>query len=147
MYMYAKELSEPKNEFLIKKREDARIKHLNDRNAFTEGLNTMDDVNEDIDDYKPTRKINILIVFDDMIADIMENKKIQAVVKELFIRCRKLNTLLVFTRQSCFSVPKDVKINTTYYLIMKMNNQKKKKKKKITKYCNNSFCAYQIKIF
>ena len=48
----------------------------------------MDDVYENIDEYNPTRKGKVLIVFDDMIADIMTNKKVQAIVKELFIRCR-----------------------------------------------------------
>ena len=66
----------------------------------------MDDVYENIDDYNPTRKRKILIVFDDMIADIMSNKKFQAVVKELFIRCRELNISLVFITWSYFSVPK-----------------------------------------
>ena len=59
-----------------------------------------------------------------MIADIVSNKKFQAVVKELFIRCRKLNILLVFITKSYFSVPKDVRLNSTHYLIMKSNNKK-----------------------
>ena len=58
--------------------------------------NTMDDVYNNIDDYNRHRKRNILIVFDDMIADIMTNKKFQAIIKELFIRCRKLNISFVF---------------------------------------------------
>ena len=63
-----------------------------------------------------------LIVFDDMIADIMTNKKFQSIIKELFIRCRKTNISLVFITQSYFSVPKDVRLNSTYYLIIKINN-------------------------
>ena len=89
--MHAKDLSEPKYEFLIKKRQDAGIKHLNDLNAFIESSNTMDNVYENIDDYNTNRERKVLIVFDDMIADIMSSKKFQAVVKELFIRCRELN--------------------------------------------------------
>ena len=88
---------------------NAGIKHLNDLNAFIECSNTMDYVYENIDEYNPKRQRKILIVFDDMIADIMTNKKFQAIIKELFIRCRKLNVLLVFITQSCFSVPKDVR--------------------------------------
>ena len=65
-----------------------------------------------------------LIVLDDMIAGIMTNKKFQAIIKELFIRCRKLNISLVFITQSYFSVPKDVRLNSTHYLIMKINNRK-----------------------
>ena len=66
----------------------------------------------------------VLIVFDDMIADIMTNKKFQAIIKELFIRCRKLNISLVFITQSYFSVPKDVRLNSTHYSIMKINNKR-----------------------
>ena len=58
-----------------------------------------------------------------MIADIMTNKKFQAIIKELFIRCRKLNISLVFITQSYFSVPKDVRLNSTHYLIMKINKK------------------------
>ena len=64
---------------------------MNDPEAFTEYSNTMDDVYNNTDDYNPNRKRKTLIVFDDMIADIMINKKFQARIKELFIRCRKLN--------------------------------------------------------
>ena len=123
-YLYAKDLSESKYEFLIKKCEDAGIKHLEDPNAFIEYSNTMDDVYENIDDYNSSRKRKVLIVFDDMIADIMANKKIQAIIKELFIRCRNVNVSLAFITLSYFSVPKDVRLNSTHYLIMKINNKK-----------------------
>ena len=76
MYLYAKDLSEPKDELLIKKREDAGIKHFKDPNVFIECSNTMDNVYEMIDDYNQNRKRKILIVFDDMITDIMKNKKL-----------------------------------------------------------------------
>ena len=119
IYLDGKDLSEPKYEFLIKKREDAGTKHLNNLNAFIECSNTMDDVYENINDYNPIRKRKKLIVFDDMIADIMTNKKFQAIIKELFIRCRKLNISLVFVTQSYFFVLKDVRLNLTHYLITK----------------------------
>ena len=109
--MYAKDLSERKYEFLMKKREDAGIKNLNDLNAFIECSNMIDDVYENIDDYNPNKKRKILIVFDDMITDIMTNKKFEAIIKELFIRCRKLNISFVFISQSYFSVPKVVRLN------------------------------------
>ena len=73
-----------------------------------------------------TGKEEILIVFDDMIADIMTNKKFQAIIKELFIRCGKLNILLLFITQSYFPVPKDVRLNATH-LIMKTSNKKELK--------------------
>ena len=97
--MYTKDLSEPKYQLLIKNREDAGVKSLDDPSAFIEYSNTMDDVYNNIDDYNPKRKRKIIIVFDDMIADIMTNKKVQAIIKELFIRCRKLNISLVFITQ------------------------------------------------
>ena len=105
--LYANYLSEPKYEFLIKKHEDVVIKYY-----------------QNIDEYNPSRKRKILIVFDDMIAGIMTNKKFQTIIKELFIRCRKANISLVFITQSYFSVPKDVRLNSTLYLIAKINNRK-----------------------
>ena len=84
----------------------------------------MADVFENIHRYNPSRGRKVLIAFDDMIADIMTNKKFQAIIKELFIRCRKLNISLVFITQSYFSVPKDVRLNSTHYLIMKTNNKR-----------------------
>ena len=124
IYLYARDLNEPKYRILIKKGKDAGIKHLNNPNAFIECLNTMDDVYENIHDYNSNRKRKILIVCDDMIADIMTNKKFQSIIKELFIRCRKLNISLVFITQSYFSVPKDVRLNSTHYLIMKISSRK-----------------------
>ena len=73
---------------MIKKREDAGIKNLDDPTAFIEYSDTMDDVYNNITDYNPKRKRKILIVLDDMIADIVTNKRFQAIIKELFIRCR-----------------------------------------------------------
>ena len=84
----------------------------------------MNDVYENIDDNNPSRKRKVLIVFDDMIADIMTIKIFHAIIKELFIRYRKLNISLVFITQSYFSVPKDVRLISTHYLIMKINNKK-----------------------
>ena len=124
IYLYAKDLEEPKYQFLIKNRENAGIKNLNDPNAFIEYSNTMDDVYNNINDYNPKRKRKVSIVFDDMIADIMTNKKFQAIIKEFFIRSRKLNISLVFITQSYFSVPKEVRLNSTHYLIMKIHSRK-----------------------
>ena len=124
IYLHAKDLSEPKCEYLIKNCENAGIKHLNDSKVFIECSNTMDDVYENINDYNPNRRRKILIVFDDMSADIMTNKKFQAIIKELFIRCRKINISLVFITQSYFSVPKNARLNSTHYFIMKINNKR-----------------------
>ena len=121
--MYAKDLSEPKYEFLIKKPKNSGTKHLNDPNVLTECSNTMDDIDKNINDFNPNRKRKILIVFDDMIADIMDNNKSKGLISELFIRCRKLNISLVFITQSYLLVPKDGRLNSTHYLIMKINNK------------------------
>ena len=107
IYLYAKDLSKPKYEFLINNCKNAGIKNYNDPNAFIEYSNTMDDVFSNIDDYNRRGKRRILIVFDDMIADIMTNKKFQVIIKEVVIRCRKLNISLVFITQSYFKTPKD----------------------------------------
>ena len=84
----------------------------------------MDDVYNNINDYNPNRKRKVLIVFDDMITDIMTDKKFQAIIEELFIRCRKLNISLVFITQSYFSFQKEVRLNSTNYLIMKTHNKR-----------------------
>ena len=104
IYLYAKDLNEPKYEFSIKKRENAGIKHLDDPNAFIECFNTMDDVYENINDYNISRKRKILIVFDDMMADIKGNKEFQAIIEELFIRCRahKIHCNHIFYTQAHF---------------------------------------------
>ena len=116
IYLYFKDLNEPKYQFLIKKREDVGIRHLNDSKAFIEFLQCMDDIYNNIDDCNPSVKRKILIVFDDMIVDIKANKKFQTIIKKLFIRCRGLNISLVFITQSYFSVSKEVRLNSTHYL-------------------------------
>ena len=83
----------------------------------------MDNVYDNIDDYYP-KKRKVLIVFDDMIPDIMTNKKFQAILKELFISSRKLNVSLVFITQSYYSAPKAVRSNSTHYIILKIHNRK-----------------------
>ena len=95
IYLYARDLNKLKYQFLIKKREDAGKKHVNNPNVFIVCSDTIDDICGNINDYNPNRDKKVLIVFDDMIADIMSNKTFQAIIKELFIRCRKLNILFV----------------------------------------------------
>ena len=107
-YLYAKDLSEPKYEFLIKKHKDVGTNHFDDPNAFIECSNRIDDIYQIMDDYNPSRQREILFVLDDMIADIMSNKTFQAIIRELFIRYRKLNISLAFISQCYFSVSKDV---------------------------------------
>ena len=89
IYLYAKDLKEPKYQLLINKREKAGINFNNDPNAFIEYSNSMDDVLSDIEDYNKKRKRKILIIFDDMIYHLMSDKKAQQILKDLFIICRK----------------------------------------------------------
>ena len=84
----------------------------------------MQDVYKNIEDYNPGKKRKILIVFDDMIADIINNKKLNPVVTELFIRGRKLNISIAFITQSYFKVPKDVRLNSTHFFIIKIPNKR-----------------------
>ena len=128
VYLYAKDTDEDKYQNLINKREQARIKNLNDPHVFIENSNDMNDVLEDINNYNKKRDKKVLIVFDDMIANIMRSEKFKAIVKELFIRCRKLNISIVFITQSYFGTPKDARLNSTHYILMKMGNKKKTKK-------------------
>ena len=124
IYLYAKDLEEPKYKFLINKRELPGEKNLQDKNAFNQYRNTMDDIYDDIEDYNKKRKRKIPISFDDMISHVMSNEKAEQVLKELFIRCRKLNISLCFLTQSYFSAPKDVRLNYTHYIIFKLNNKR-----------------------
>ena len=104
--MYAKYPYETKYQYLINKRESVGINHFNNPKAFIEYSNDMHDVYKNIDDYNPDKENKILIVFDNVIADIIHNKKLNLIVIELFIRGRKLNISLVFVTQSYFKVPK-----------------------------------------
>ena len=98
-----------KYQFLINKRESIRLKHFNDPKAFIEYSNDMHDVYKNISDYNPDKENKILIVFDDIIADMINNKKLNSIITELFIRSRKLNISPVFITQSYFKVPNDVR--------------------------------------
>ena len=100
IYLYAKDPHEAKYQFLINKRESTGLKHFNDPKAFIEYSNDMQDVYKNIDEYNIDKERKILIVFDDRIADMINNKKVSSIVTELFIRGRKLNVSLVFITQS-----------------------------------------------
>ena len=123
IYLYAKNPYEAKYRFLINKTESIGLKHFNDRKAFIEYSNEMQDVYKNINEYNLGKKRKILIVFDDMIADMINNKKLNSIVTELFIRGRKLNISLLFIIQSCFKVPKDFRLNSTHFFIMKIPNK------------------------
>ena len=126
IYLYAKDIHEPKYEYLINKREQAGIKNLNDPHAFLEYSDDMN-VLDDIDNYNENRDKKVLIVFDDMIADIEYNKNFKRIIKELFYRARKINVSIVFITQSYFRALKDARLNSTHYILMKVGNKKELK--------------------
>ena len=124
IYLYAKDINEPKYEYLINKREQAGIKNLNDPHAFIEYSDDMDDVLDDINNYNKNRDKKVLIVFD----DIEYNKNFKRVIKELFYRAHKINVSVVFITQSYFRALKDARLNSTHYILMKIGNKKRIKK-------------------
>ena len=124
IYLYAKDPFEDKYQYLINKRESVGINHLNDSKAFIEYFNDMHKVYRNIDNYNPNKENKIVIVFDDMIADMIKIKELNSIVTELFSRGRKLNISLVFITQSYFKVPKDVRNNNTHFFIMKIPNKR-----------------------
>ena len=128
IYLYPKDIHEPKYEYLINKRERAGIKNLDDPKAFIEYSDDMNHVLDDINNYNKNRDKKVLIVFDDMIADIEYNKNFKKIIKELFYRARKINVSIVFIRQSYFRALKDARLNSTHYILMKIGNKKELKR-------------------
>ena len=115
IYLYAKDPYETKYQFLINKTESTGLKHFDDPKAFIEYSNNMQDVYKNINEYNADKERKILIVFHDMIADMINNKKLNSIVAKLFIRGRKLNISLVFTTQSYLKVLKDVRLNSILF--------------------------------
>ena len=124
IYLYAKDTDEEKYQYLINKREQVGIKSLNDPHAFMDYSNDMNDVIENINNCNKNRDKKVLIIFDEMIADIMRSEKFKAIVKELFIRCRKLNISIALITQSYLRTPKDARLNSTHYILMNISNKK-----------------------
>ena len=112
-------------QYLMIIREKVDLKRFNGPKAFIEYSNDMRDVYKNIDEYSLDKERNILIVFDDMTADIIKNKKLNSIVTELFMRIRKLNISLVFITQSYFKVLKDVRLNTIILLFQKFQIEEK----------------------
>ena len=110
IYLYAKDIHEPKYEYLINKREQA-------------GYDVLDDINN----HNKNRDKKVLIVFDDMIADIEYNKNFKRIIK-VFYRARKINVSIVFITQSYFRALKDARLNSTHYILMKIGNKKELKR-------------------
>ena len=96
---------------------------MNDSKAFIEYSNDMGNFYKNIEEYNPNKKRKISVFFDDMIADMLNDKKVNPIVTELFIRGRKLKISLVFITQSYFVSPKNVRLNSLHYFIMKIPNK------------------------
>ena len=124
IYLYVKDLYEAKYQYLINKREKVGKNHYDGPKAFMEYSNDMQDVYKIIEDYNPRENCKVLIVFDDMIADMINNKRLYTIVTELFIRGRKLNISIVFITQFYFKVPKYVRLNSTHFFIIKISNKR-----------------------
>ena len=115
---------EAKCQYLINKREKVGLDHFKDPKVFIDYSNDMQDVYKNIEDYNPGKKRKMLIVFHGMIADIINNKKLNPVVTELFIRGRKRNISIAFIIQLYFKEPKDVILNCTHFFTMKIPNKR-----------------------
>ena len=124
IYLYVKDPYEAKYRYLIGKCEKVGLSHYNDPKAFIEYSNDMQDVYKNIEEFNLVKKHKVLIVFDDMIADMINNKKLDSIVTELFIRGRKLNICIVFITQSYFNVSGDVTLNSTHFFIMKISSKR-----------------------
>ena len=123
IYLYAKDTYESEYQFLIDKRESTGLKNFNDPKAFIEYWNDTQKFYKNTDEYNVDKELKILIVFDDMIPDMINNKILNSIVTELFIRSRKLNISIVFITKSYFKVPKDVRLNSTHFFILKIPNK------------------------
>ena len=114
-FLYLKDANEAKYQHLIKNCENNDFKYLKDWNVFTEFSNNMQDVYKNIEEYNRSKKCYVLIIFDDMIADMISNKKLSPIVIKLFITGRKINISLASITQSYFAVPKNIRLNSTHY--------------------------------
>ena len=108
--------------------------------------NNMQDVYKNIEDYNPIKKRKVLIVFDDMIADMINNNKLNPVVIELFIRGRTLNISIICITQSYFKVPKDVRLNSTHFFIMKIPNKRELQQTALNHSSDIDFKGFKKKI-
>ena len=124
IYLYTKDPYESKYQYLINKRESVGINCFNDPKACIEYSNDTHYVYKNINHYNLDKENKILVVFDDMIADMINSKKLNSIITELFVRGRKLNISPVFITQSYFKVPKDVRLNTSHFFIMKIPNKR-----------------------
>ena len=118
MYLYVKDPYEANIIFLITKRKSTDLKHFNDSKTFIEYSNDIDNIYKNIEDYNSNKNHKILIVFDDMIDNIISNEKLNPIVTELFIRGRKLSISLILFTLYYLAVSKNIRLNSTPYFLM-----------------------------
>ena len=121
--MYIKDSFKSKYQLLIIGREKAVNEYHKTQNHSLI-IHKFDDVYENLEDYNRTKKRRVLIVFDDMVADMESNENLSPIVTELFLRGRKLHVSLVFISKSYFRVPKTIRLNATHYFVMKIRNKR-----------------------
>ena len=124
IYLYLKDPLESKYQLFINGREKVGTENLKISKILIDHSRKIDDVYENLENYNPAKKRRVLIVLDDMIADMESNKRFGPIVTELFLRCRKVNISLVFISQSYFKVRKTIRLNATHYFIMKIPNKR-----------------------
>ena len=122
--LYATDPYEAKYQFLINKQESTGLEHLNNFKDFTEYSNDMDDIQKNIEGYNPNKKQKILIVFDDMNADMLSNKKLNPIVTELFTRGKKIENFLCFYHTILFRCSKTSRVSSTHYFVMKFPSKR-----------------------
>ena len=123
IYLFVKHSFESKYQLFINGREKIGIKTLKNKKPFIDYSQTLDDVYENLEDYNSTKKMRVLIVNDDMTADMESNKKLSPIITKSFLRGRKINVLIVFISQSYFKVPKTIRLNATHYFTTKIPNK------------------------
>ena len=123
-FFYAEDPYKLECQLLINKHNGLGLNEYDSSKAIIEYLNDMGDIYENIEEYNLDKERKVLIVFDDLIANMPINKKRNPIVTELFIRDRKINISFVFITQSYFDVPKNIRLNSTHYVIMKTPNKR-----------------------
>ena len=123
-FLCVKDSYEVKYQLLVNKREGTGLKYFNGSKVFIEYSNNIDDIYRNIEDSNPNKKRKILIVFDDMIADMLSNERINPIGSKLFIGGRKLDISLVFITQFYFAVPKNIRLNSIHYFVTKVQNKR-----------------------
>ena len=121
--VYTKDPYKAKYQFLHNKQESTGLNQINDSKAFIEYANDIDDVNKNFEEHNPNKKLKILIVFDEMIADMLNSKKLNPVATVLFMRDKKLNISPFFYRTILLCCTKKY-LNSRIILLWKFQTER-----------------------